>query len=122
VARKRILFVDHRPEHLAQPALRLQVAGYEVETSQSGRAAMGMLRKDPFNLLILDSELPFENGWSLLKEVRQDATLSEVRVIVLMAAQGETQQLVLVPVDAELRRPFSLGELLDAVRDVIGEA
>jgi DNA-binding response OmpR family regulator len=122
VARKRILFVDHRPEHLAQPALRLQVAGYEVETSQSGRAAMDMLRKDPFNLLILDSELPFENGWSLLKEVRQDATLSEVRVIVLMAAQGETQQLVLVPVDAELRRPFSLGELLDAVRDVIGEA
>ena len=122
MARKRILFVDHRPEHLAQPALRLQVAGYEVETSQSGRAAMETLRKHRFDLLILDSELPFENGWSLLKEVRQDESLSELRVIVLMAAHGETQQLVLVPVDAELRRPFSLGELLDAVRDVIGEA
>jgi two-component system, OmpR family, response regulator len=122
VARKRILFVDHRPEHLAQPALRLQVAGYEVETSQTGRAAMETLRKHRFDLLILDSELPFENGWSLLKEVRQDAELSDLRVIVLMAAHGETQQLVLVPVDAELRRPFSLGELLDAVRDVIGEA
>jgi len=122
VGRKRILFVDHRPEHLAQPALRLQVAGYEVETSESGRAAMDMLHARRFDLLILDSELPFENGWSLLKEARQDASLSDLRVIVLMAAHGETQQLVLVPVDAELRRPFSLGELLDAVRDVIGEA
>jgi len=122
VGRKRILFVDHRPEHLAQPALRLQVAGYEVETSESGRAAMDMLHARRFDLLILDSELPFENGWSLLKEARQDASLSNLRVIVLMAAHGETQQLVLVPVDAELRRPFSLGELLDAVRDVIGEA
>jgi DNA-binding response OmpR family regulator len=122
VARKRILFVDHRPEHLAQPALRLQVAGYEVETSESGRAALDILHARRFDLLILDSELPFENGWSLLKEARQDASLSNLRVIVLMAAQGETQQLVLVPVDAELRRPFSLGELLDAVRDVIGEA
>ena len=122
MARKRILFVDHRPEHLAQPALRLQVAGYEVETSENGRAAMDMLHARRFDLLILDSELPFENGWSLLKEARQDASLSNLRVIVLMAAHGETQQLVLVPVDAELRRPFSLGELLDAVRDVIGEA
>ena len=38
-----------------------------------------------------------------------------------MAPQGETGQLMLVPVDAELRRPFSLGALVDAVRKVIGE-
>jgi hypothetical protein len=38
-----------------------------------------------------------------------------------MAAKGETQKLVLVPVDAELRRPFSLGALLKAVEKVIGK-
>jgi len=40
---------------------------------------------------------------------------------VFMAAQGETQKLVLIPVDAELRRPFTIGALLDAVHRVIGE-
>ena len=38
-----------------------------------------------------------------------------------MAGKGETQQLVLVRVDAELRRPFSLKALLDAVEKVIGK-
>ena len=38
-----------------------------------------------------------------------------------MAAKGETQRLLLVPVDAELRRPFSMGALLDAVQLVIGD-
>ena len=38
-----------------------------------------------------------------------------------MAAKGETAQLVLIPVDAELRRPFTIGELLEAVHRVVGE-
>jgi hypothetical protein len=37
-----------------------------------------------------------------------------------MAPQGETGKLVLVPVDAELRRPFSMAQMLDAVEKVIG--
>jgi hypothetical protein len=43
-----------------------------------------------------------------------------MKVVVFMAAKGETGQLALVPVDAELRRPFSMGELLQAVERAIG--
>jgi hypothetical protein len=39
-----------------------------------------------------------------------------------MAPKGETGMLVLAPVDAELRRPFSIGALLAAVRSVVGPA
>ena len=38
-----------------------------------------------------------------------------------MAAKGETGKLALLPVDAELRRPFPIGELLSKVRQVLGE-
>jgi CheY-like chemotaxis protein len=118
---KRILFIDNRPEHLRQPVLRLQLAGYEVEEAASGAEGLRALRERPYDLLILDSELPNEDGWGVLRTVREDPELGELKVIVLMAAKGETQQLALVPVDAELRRPFSLGALLEAVRKVIGE-
>jgi len=37
-----------------------------------------------------------------------------------MAAKGETGKLGLYPVDAELRRPFAIGELLEKVRSVLG--
>jgi CheY-like chemotaxis protein len=120
--KKRILFVDNRPDHLRQPVLRLQVEGYDVEEAESGTSALQALRERDFDLLILDAELPEEDGWGVLRAVRADPELGALKVIVLMAAKGETGMLVLVPVDAELRRPFSLGALLDAVHRVVGSA
>lgn len=120
MAKKRILFIDNRPEHLRQPVLRLQLGGYEVEEATTGAAGLEALREKSFDLLILDAELPTEDGWDVLKEVRADQSLKDLKVIVFMAGRGETGKLVLVPVDAELRRPFNMGELLAAVEKVLG--
>ena len=122
MARKRILFIDDRPDHVGQPVLRLQLAGYQVDEAPSGKDGLEALRAKRYELLILDSELRNEDGWDVLRSVRKDPALEKVKVIVFMAGRGETQQLLLVPVDAELRRPFSLGELLEAVERVIGPA
>jgi two-component system, OmpR family, response regulator len=121
MAKKRILFIDNRPEHLRQPVLRLQLASYEVDEAASGAEGLKALRREPYDLLILDAELPDEEGWDVLRRVRKDPKLKDLKVIVFMAAKGETQKLVLIPVDAELRRPFSLGALLKAVEKVIGK-
>ncbi|MFN2590081.1 MAG: response regulator [Actinomycetota bacterium] len=121
MAKKRILFIDNRPEHLRQPVLRLQLAGFEVHEAGSGAAGLKRLREEPFDLLILDAELPAEDGWGVLKTVSEDPSLRDVKVIVFMAAKGETEKLLLVPVDAELRRPFTIGVLLDTVKKVIGD-
>lgn len=118
--KKRILFIDNRPEHLKQPVLRLQIEGYEVEEADSGAAGLEKLWSRPFDLLIIDSELPNEDGWDVLKKVREDTKLGRTKAIVLMAGQGETGRLMLIPVDAELRRPFTMRALVDAVVKVIG--
>jgi DNA-binding response OmpR family regulator len=119
--KKKILFIDNRPEHLRQPVLRLRMAGYEVDERATGSEGLDALHGGGYHLLILDTQLPTEDGWAVLREVRKDPRLSTTRVIVFMAGKGETGQLELVAVDAELRRPFSLGALLDAVKSVIGE-
>ncbi len=121
MAKKRILFIDHRPEHLRQPVLRLQVAGYAVDEAPSGHEGLNALGQRRYDLVILDSDLPDEDGWDVLKAVRRDPSLKDLKVIVFMAGKGETGKLVLVPVDAELRRPFTLRALLEAVQRVIGQ-
>jgi DNA-binding response OmpR family regulator len=118
---KRILLIDHRPEHMRQPVIRLQLAGYEVDEASTGDAGMAKLREQPYDLLLLDAELPGADGWETLRRIREDDTLRDVKVIVFMAPEGETGKLALLPVDAELRRPFPIGELLDKVRTVLGE-
>jgi len=121
MAKKRIQFIDNRPEHLRQPGLRLQCAGYAVDEAQSGAAGLEALRGASYDLLILDADLPQEDGWDVLRKVHADDELTGIKVIVFMAGKGETGKLVLIPVDAELRRPFSMGALLDAVERVIGK-
>jgi len=121
MGKKRILFVDNRPENIRQPVLRLQLAGYDVDEAAGGKEGLSKLRSDQYDLVILDSELPNEDGWDVLRDIRKDPKLKDVKVVVFMAPQGETGQLMLVKVDAELRRPFSLGSLLAAVKKVIGE-
>jgi len=120
MAKKRVLFVDNRPEYVAQPVLRLRVDGYDVDDAESGAEGLRLIREAPYDLVIVDSELPDEDGWDVLKAVRADPALEATKAIVLMAGKGETGRLVLVPVDAELRRPFSIGALLETVRRVIG--
>ena len=116
MAKKRILFIDNRPEHLRQPVLRLQVEGYDVEDADSGAVGLERLRAEAFDLLIIDAELPNEDGWDVLKEIREDPELKDVKAIVFMAGKGETGRLMLIPVDAELRRPFTMRALVEGTR------
>ncbi|MBI4261591.1 MAG: response regulator [Actinobacteria bacterium] len=119
VARKRILFVDDRPDFAHQPILRLRLEGYVVDPAADRGSALAALRTGRYDVVILDAELPDADGWEILREIRADPDIASVKAIVLMAAKGETGKLVLVPVDAELRRPFSMAELVDAVRRVL---
>jgi DNA-binding response OmpR family regulator len=122
VAKKRILLIDHRPEHMRQPVLRLQLEGYEVDEANDGEAGLEKLTKGDYHLVLLDAELPgAEDGWETLREIRSRDELKDVKVIIFMAGKGETGKLALLPVDGELRRPFPIGELLDKVQKVLGQ-
>jgi DNA-binding response OmpR family regulator len=120
VPKKRILLIDHRPEHMRQPVLRLQLEGFEVDEAATADDGLGMLRTGRYDLVLLDAELPGRDGWAVLREIREDPEILETKVIVFMAAQGETGKLGLYPVEGELRRPFAIGELLEKVRAALG--
>lgn len=119
MARQRILLIDNRPQHMRQPVLRLQLEGYEVDEASTTEDGLRMLREGRYDLVLLDAELPNTDGWSALREIREDPDLEAMKVIVFMAGKGETGKLSLYPVDAELRRPFPMGELLEKVRRVL---
>lgn len=116
----RILLIDHRPDNLRQPVLRLELEGYQVDEASSAEAGLAKLRDPGYDLVLLDAELPGErDGWSILKEIREDPDLQDTRVIVFMAGQGETGKLGLYEVQGELRRPFPIGELLEKVKNAL---
>lgn len=116
---KRILFVDNRPEFLHQPVLRLQLEGFEVHEALGSEEGFAKLRDGHYDLLILDAALPGTDGWKVLQDMRSDPSAASTKVIVLMAGKGETANLALVEVDGELRRPFTMADLVETVRKVL---
>lgn len=117
---QKILFVADRPEISQQPVLRLRLEGYAVDEAHSREAATAALEETTYALAILDAELPGMDGWQVLQELHDHPDFGATKLIVLMASQGETGRLALVPVDAELRRPFTMADLIAAVERTLG--
>jgi len=117
---KRILFVDDRPEVAHQPVARLRLEGYAVDEATSGADAMAALEDRSYDLLVFDADLPGSDGWDVLKWLRARHSPADLKVLVFMAGKGETGKLQLVEVDAELRRPFRMEELVSKVRELVG--
>ena len=118
----KILFLGHRPEVSQQPIVRLQVEGYEVDEVHTREEAETALKEETYDLLILDAELPDSDGWAVLQNLVAHPEFGETKVLVFMAPKGETEKLSLVKVNAELRRPFTMADLVTAVDGVLAEA
>ncbi len=66
----------------------LELMGHTVSAASNGREALEMLRRQRFDLLLLDLAMPELDGFGLLQARTQDAALREVAVIVTSALGG----------------------------------
>src|SRR5580693_4280607 len=68
-----ILVVDDEAEIREGLELLLNSEGYSVSTAGSGADGLSRLEDRPFDLMLLDVNLPDRNGIELLREVRERA-------------------------------------------------
>jgi two-component system, chemotaxis family, sensor kinase CheA len=61
----------------------LETSGYAVETATDGLEALTTLRHREFDLLVSDVEMPRMNGFELTTNVRADAQLNEMPVVLV---------------------------------------
>jgi PAS domain S-box-containing protein len=91
--------------------------GYSVQTVADGEAALAALREDRPDLLITDVMMPGMDGFALLHEIRGDAALRDLSVIMLSARSGEESRVEGLDAGADdyLTKPFSARELIARV-------
>jgi signal transduction histidine kinase len=81
----RVLVVDDEELNRILLATNLQESGYAVETAEDGQQALQMLRAQPFDAVLLDLIMPRIDGYQVLAEMKQDAALRRIPVIVISA-------------------------------------
>ena len=85
-----ILVVDDVPENCMIVERMLRHEGYLVETAGDGREALRILQKTGIDLAIVDINMPFMDGITLLKEIRSEDKLKFIPVIMLTALEDKS--------------------------------
>jgi len=85
----RLLVADDNKVNRLLLCRSLELMGHTVASADNGRAALEKLRSEPFDLLLLDLEMPEMDGFGLLEQRTADPTaLHDVPVIVTSSLEG----------------------------------
>jgi two-component system, cell cycle sensor histidine kinase and response regulator CckA len=97
----------------------LETAGYRVLAAADGEAAAALADDHPLDLMLTDVVMPGVSGPELARELRRDRPDLSVVYMSGYAAGGLPGAGDPGAGDAFLQKPFSMQELLTAVRDAL---
>jgi adenylate cyclase len=88
MAEARLLIVDDNKVNRLLLARSIELLGHRFVLAENGRIALEKLRSEPFDLLLLDIEMPELDGFEVLEQLKADLQLREVPVIVTSSVEG----------------------------------
>lgn len=115
----RVLVVDDRPDMRYLAQYFLEDAGATVETANDGSQAIDLVKKaeaeQPFDILIIDMQMPVVDGYTAVAEIR--AAGIEIPIVALTAAamRGDADRCLAAGCDSYLSKPLDRVLLLKTV-------
>lgn len=116
--RKRILVVDDQEEIRDLVAAVLAGEGFDVVTAEDGRRALLTAFREPFDLVLLDINMPDMDGWETLRLLKADDGLRDTPVV-MFSIRGEIRSKVQgmqFGAIGYITKPFAVDELVAGVR------
>ena len=96
----------------------LRMHGFSVSQCDGGKSLRTELAKEPADLIVLDLNMPEEDGLSIIRDLKRT---SNVSIIMLTATASSIDRVVGLEIGADdyLAKPCELRELLARVRSVL---
>ena len=120
-APKHILIVDDEADLVELVSYNLKKEGFTVDSASGGEAALTKMRKDKYDLVILDLMLPGIQGLELCRILRNNPKTAGLPIIMLTAKGEEVDRILGLEMGADdyITKPFSPRELVARVRAVL---
>jgi len=108
----RLLVVDDNKVNRLLLTRSLELQGHRVATAENGRVALEMLRRESFDLLLLDMEMPEMDGFQVLEQLAGDLQLRDLPVIVTSSLEGIANVVRCIELGAEDYLPKPVNPVL----------
>lgn len=120
---KKILVVDD-DQGMRDYLVEVLRPTYEVATANDGAEGLALARSSKPDLVILDLLMPRMHGFEVVKRIREDAALRDVKVLISSSKSYQHDQATARAAGADkyLVKPYQLDELMRSVSDLIGGA
>ncbi len=105
----RLLVADDNKVNRLLLTRSLEVQGHRVASAENGRIALEMLRAEPFDLMLLDMEMPELDGFGVLEKMVADVRLRDLPVIVTSSLEGVAHVVRCIELGADdfLKKPVN---------------
>ena len=99
----------------------LERNGMRVITARDGMEAMSLLQEHTPDVILLDIEMPRMDGYEVASQVRNDARLGDVPIIMITSRVGDKHRAraIELGVDDYLGKPYQESQLLDAIEPLV---
>lgn len=118
----RILAVDDSASMRQMVSFTLKSAGFEVVEADGGQAALDLARREKFNLVLADVNMPELDGIELIRRLRAEADYKYTPLLMLTteSAADRKQEGKAAGATGWIVKPFHPDQLVATVRRVLG--
>lgn len=121
---QRILVVDDDKQIVRLVKTYLEEANYRVLTAFDGEDALRVIRFERPDLIVLDLQLPKQDGCEITRKIRADEKLQTIPILMLTARVDDTDKILGLELGADdyLTKPFNPREVVARVRAILRRA
>ncbi len=122
--RGRVLLVEDNPINQKVAMRQLQRLGYEVQIASNGRLALDALDARPFDLVLMDCQMPVMDGYQATSEIRaRHDERARIPIVALTAnaLNGDRDHCLAAGMDDYLAKPFQSQDLAAVLKRWLGK-
>ena len=120
--RDRIMVVDDEPHIIRLIQVNLERQGLEIITALDGREALEKVDTERPDLIVLDTMMPYLDGFEVLENLKKDPKTRDIPVIMLTMKAQDAEVFKGwggSGVEGWLTKPFAPSELIEFIRRLL---
>lgn len=111
----KILIVDDDKEFCASMTDILEAKGHEVESENSGEAAIAKVKEKPFDVILMDIKMPAMNGVEAFKQIKKISPKTAVIMITAYSLEDLIKEALQEGAFGVLRKPLDIDKLIEQI-------
>lgn len=117
---KKILIVEDEELIIKPLKMKLELSGFETNVAYDGEEALKVLKKEDFDLILLDLMMPKLDGFGVLNELKKDGNQTPVIVASNLNQMDDISKAIEAGVNNYyVKSNTTLDEIVDNVKKVL---